>query len=228
MHLALAVGKVGTWETPLRLNDTTRTYFEKLASISTPEKAARYNGLADPQRTVAIQRYLAVNEPEHYSMLRTSVVPTILKGGFQQNVIPSEGEAIVDIRATPDEDIAKFYAEMSRVIDDPAIRIEPINTGKREPAAPSRLDTEMYRALEQASKRVYPGALTMPTMLTAATDMAQLRAKGIQAYGIDPPVSDEDRRDYGWHSDVERMLESSLYSFVQFVWTAVGELVVRQ
>jgi acetylornithine deacetylase/succinyl-diaminopimelate desuccinylase-like protein len=212
----------------MHLNDTTRTYFEKLATISTPEKAARYNGLANPARSAEIQRYLAVNEPEHYSMLRTSVVPTIFKGGFQQNVIPSEAEAIIDIRTLPDEDTAKFFEELKRVIGDPAIRIEPINTGKREPTEPSRLDTEMYRALEQTGKLLYSGATTMPTMLTAATDMAQLRAKGIQSYGIDPPVSDEDRKNFGWHSDVERMQESSLYSFVQFTWSAVTQVAVRK
>ena len=43
IHLGAAIQKVGAWETPMRLNDTTRTYFEKLASISVPEKAARYN-----------------------------------------------------------------------------------------------------------------------------------------------------------------------------------------
>src|SRR6185436_14488856 len=116
VHLGAAVSKVGTWETPMRLNDTTRTYFEKLASISPPEKAARYNGLLDPQRTAAIQEYLAENEPVHYSMLRTSVVPTILKAGFRMNVIPSEAEATLDIRAIPDEDPNQFFEEMKRVI----------------------------------------------------------------------------------------------------------------
>ncbi len=48
IHLGAAVAKVGRWETPMRLNDTTRTYFEKLATISTPEKAARYNALLNP------------------------------------------------------------------------------------------------------------------------------------------------------------------------------------
>ena len=42
IHLGAAVEKVGRWETPMRLNDTTRTYFEKLATISPPEQAARY------------------------------------------------------------------------------------------------------------------------------------------------------------------------------------------
>src|SRR5262245_58256850 len=75
-HLAAAVDKVGRWQTPMRLNDTTRTYFEKLAGMSTPDVAARYNGLLNPQSTDAVQRYLQEHEPRAYSMLRTSVVPT--------------------------------------------------------------------------------------------------------------------------------------------------------
>ena len=228
VHLSAAVAKVGTWETPMRLNDTTRTYFEKLASISTPEKAARYNGLLDPKRTAEVQRYLAVNEPARYSMLRTSVVPTILKAGFRMNVIPSEAEATLDVRALPDEDMPKFYAEMARVIGDPAVRIEPANSDQRPAGPPSRLDTEMYRVLEQVSKQIYPGSTVLPSMSTGASDMAQLRAKGIQSYGIGPASTEEDSIRYGAHSDVERLLESSLYKFVEFTWKAVTEVAVHK
>ena len=226
-HLSVAVGKVGNWETPMRLNDTTRTYFEKLATISTPEKAARYNGLLNPRRAGAIKKYLAENEPGLYSMLRTLVVPTILKAGFRMNVIPSEAEATLDIRALPDEDIDQFYATMKRIIADPAVKIEPV--GNVRPASPpSRLDTEMYRALEHATQRLYPGAATLPVMLTGSTDMAQLRAKGIQSYGIGPALTGEDRTNFGPHSDVERIPEASLYPFVEFTWNAVTEVAVRK
>ena len=224
VHLSGAVVKLGTWETPMRLNDTTRTYFEKLAAISTPQRAARYKGLTDPARTAAIQRYLAEYEPQRNSMLRTSVVPTILKGGFRMNVIPSEGEATIDVRALPDEDMTKFYAEMQKVIGDPAVKIEMMPAGARPVAPPSKLDTEMYRALEQATKRVYPGSTMLPTMMTGATDMAQLRSKGIQSYGIGSASTEEDVIKYGAHSDVERVLESSVYKLVEFTWDAVMEV----
>jgi hypothetical protein len=46
-----------------------------------------------------------------------------------------------------------------------------------------------------------PGVPVIPSMSTGATDMAQLRAKGIQSYGIGPAVTDEDRLRYGAHSD---------------------------
>ena len=57
---------------------------------------------------------MAEHEPTHYSMLRTSIVPTMLKAGIGPNVIPSEAEATIDIRALPDENITSFFAEMTQ------------------------------------------------------------------------------------------------------------------
>lgn len=225
VHLGAAIAKVGTWETPMHLNETTRTYFEKLAGISSPAAATRYMALLDPRRAQDVQAYFAENEPSVYSMVRTSVVPTILKGGVGPNVIPSEAEATLDIRALPGEDIDEFYGEMKRVIGDPEIEIVPIPATRPE-APSSRLDTEMYRTLEQVTQRMYPGCAVLPVMATGATDMAQLRAKGIQSYGIGPAATDEDRAHYGGHSDVERLFESSLYKFVEFTWNAVAQVVV--
>ena len=226
VHLGMAVGKIGTWESPMHLNETTRKYLEQLATISSADKAARYRALLDPQGAQQVQRYFAENEPSIYSMLRTSVVPTILKGGVGANVIPSEAEATLDIRALPGEDIDEFYGEMKRVIDDPAIRIAPLPATRPE-APPSRLDTEIYRTIERVSKRLYPDSVVLPTMSTGASDMAQLRAKGIQSYGLGPAVTEEDRINYGAHSDVERLSEASLYRFVEFAWNVVSEMVVR-
>jgi acetylornithine deacetylase/succinyl-diaminopimelate desuccinylase-like protein len=228
VHLSAAVAKLGAWQTPMRLNDTTRTYFQRLAAISTPEKSARYKGLTSGSRTAAIEQYLAEYEPQHYSMLRTSVVPTILKAGFRVNVIPSEAEATVDVRALPDEDMTEFLAAMRRVIGDPAVKIENANISERPVGPPSRLDTEMYRALEQVSKRMYPGSTTIPTMLNGATDMAQLRAKGVQCYGIGPASTSDDSIKYGAHSDVERLLESSVYGLAEFTWNVVTEVAASR
>jgi acetylornithine deacetylase/succinyl-diaminopimelate desuccinylase-like protein len=102
--------------------------------------------------------------------------------------------------------------------------MERLTDSDRPPTPPSRLDTEMFHALEAVTKRTYPGAVTLPVMLTGATDMAYLRAKGVQSYGIGPASTDADRTNFGPHSDVERLLESSLYSFVRFTWEAVTEV----
>ena len=227
IHLAAAVEKVGRWETPMRLNDTTRRYFETLASISRPVDAAVYKALLNPATAAAAQRTLREQSPADYSMLRTSVVPTILQGGVGMNVIPSTAEATLDIRALPGEDIPAFYAEMAKVIGDPAVKIEPIRL-TRPPSPASRLDTEMYRVMHSVAGRIYPGAAVIPSMSTGASDQAQLRARGMQSYGIAPASTEHDAVNYPPHGDVERLAESSLYPFVQYVWEVVTEMAASR
>lgn len=226
-HLSTAVGRIFAWEPPMRLNDTTRTFFERLGTISPPEEAARYNGIVNPQKSAAIQAWFATNDLGKYSILRTTISPTMINGGFRQNVIPSSAEATLDIRALPDEDMPKFYAQLERVINDPSIKIVAAGTG-RPAAPPSRLDTEMFRILEATQKQLYPGAITVPGMVTGATDLAQLRAKGVQAYGIGPQFDEAEFAEHGWHSDVERLSEQSLYGLVRFVWQAVYAAAAAQ
>ena len=226
-HLATAVSKIANWEPPMRLNDVTRTFFERLATISPPEEAARYNGIVDPRKSVAIQDYFARNDLGKYSVLRTSISPTMINGGFRENVIPSQAEAMLDIRALPDEDMTAFYATMERIIGDPAVKLVPSAPG-RPSAPPSRLDTEMFRALESAQRKLYPNAITVPGMVTGATDLAQLRAKGVQAYGVGPRFDEAEFAEHGWHSDVERLSEDSLYDFVRYLWLAVIEIAAAK
>jgi acetylornithine deacetylase/succinyl-diaminopimelate desuccinylase-like protein len=228
VHLSEAVAKVAENQPPMRLSDTTRAYFERLATISTPEEAFRYNHLTDPAHTEEIQRYFAEHELTHYSILRTSVVPTILKAGFRSNVIPSEAEATLDIRALPDEDVNKLYEFLRKTINDPSVEIVANRAGGRQPGLPSRIDNEMFHSFEATQKLMYPGAVTLPSMLTGATDNAQLRAKGVQAYGFGPIVNEEDGTVGSAHTDDERLKEASLYGEVQFLWRSVVPVVAAK
>lgn len=220
-RLSSAVEKAANWQPPMKLNDTTRTYFERLATVSGPEQAARYNGLANPDRSAAIQEYMRANEPAHYSMLRTSISPTIFHAGYRNNVIPAAAEATLDIRALPGEDLDAFFAELKRKIGDDQVEIQRQPLG-RPPSPVSRLDTEMFKTLEAMQRKHYPGAVTLPSMLTGATDMAYFRAKGMQCYGVGPLLDVEElEKGYGAHSDQERILEEELYRFLRFQYDAV-------
>jgi acetylornithine deacetylase/succinyl-diaminopimelate desuccinylase-like protein len=224
VRLANAISQVAAWAQPMRLDETTRTYFQRLAGISPPEAAARYRSLLNPGERAEVERHFARHELRHNSMIRTSLSPNVLKAGFRANVIPSEAEALIDIRALPDEDLQRFVERLREVIGDPHIEIK-VNSG-RPPAPASSLNTEMFAALEAAQKRLYPESITIPILLPGATDMSPLRAKGIQAYGIGPVVDDEEKG--GAHSDDERILEKALYDFVRFLWHAVLEVAAAR
>jgi len=70
---------------------------------------------------------------------------------------------------------------------------------------------------------------TLPMLLTAATDMAQLRARGVQCVGIGPATDQEDGpKGFGPHSDQERLLEAELHRFVRFNWEVVTRLAAAR
>lgn len=224
LHLSQAVEKVALWDPPMRFNDTTRTYFEKMANLSPPDQAARFKGLFDPNQAPAIREYLAENDPSDYSMLHTSISPDIISGGFQVNVVPSTAEATLDIRALPDENMPAFFDLMRKVINDPAIQIVPNDRNARPGSAPSRIDTGIYHAIEAANRKIY-NVPTIPQMSTGATDMAYLRAKGMQCYGVGPASDVEDAaKGFGAHSDQERLMVDSLNRYFEFQWELLREV----
>jgi len=228
VHLSRAVEKIAMWDPPMRFNDTTRYYFEKIGTVSTPEEAKRYNGLFDPAKAPAIREYLAENEPGHYSMLHTSISPNMISAGYQVNVIPSQAEATLDVRALPDENMPAFLDMMRKVINDPQVDVVADDRNRRPPAPPSRIDSEAFHVIEAANKKVY-NVITIPQMSTGATDMAMLRAKGVQCYGIGPMVDEEDApKGFGAHSDQERLLEIALYKFIEFNWETVNSLAAKK
>lgn len=130
---------------------------------------------------------------------------------------------------TPDEDPARFLAQLKRVVNDPAVDVvfngwPPTLTGKSRNGGTSRIDSEAFKVAEAAVTRHYQ-TTTLPTMSTGASDMAFLREKGIQCYGIGPATDFEDgARGFGAHSDQERILEVELYRFLRFHWDIVSEM----
>ncbi|HEX4912947.1 MAG TPA: M20/M25/M40 family metallo-hydrolase [Vicinamibacterales bacterium] len=225
-HLGEAVGKIAAWTPPMRLNETTAAYFKRLASVSSPEDAARYRALLspDPKISKPADDYMRKNEPRHWSMLRTSLSPTMITGGYRTNVIPSEGTATIDTRLAPDEDAMKFLEMVKQAVNNPQVEISYGARDTRPPTPPMKLDSPAFQALEANITKHYK-TVTLPTMSTGATDMAFLRRKGVQCYGIGPATDSEDGpKGFGAHSDQERILEAELHRFVRFNWDAVVDL----
>lgn len=230
VHLSAALAAIGNWKPPIRLNDTTRAYFERLAAISNPEDAARYRAVLNPESRAAADAvdYFAAHEPSRASMLRNSLSPTQLQSGSQVNVIPAEARATIDVRLAPGEDPAAFLEAVRKIVNDPAITVEWIARDVRPAVPPSRIGSEAFKALEAAVSRHYNTPL-IPTMGTGATDMAYLRQKGMQCYGFGPGTDAEDgQKGIGAHSHDERILETELHRFVRLTYDVVADLAAAK
>jgi acetylornithine deacetylase/succinyl-diaminopimelate desuccinylase-like protein len=230
-HLGNAVGKFVAWQPEVRIDETTGPYFKRLAGLAPPEKAKYYRDLLSPDAKTAgaAADWLFANEPRHASMARTSVSPTMFNGGYRSNVIPSEAKARLDVRMLPGENPDALLAQIRKAINDPAVDVQFAGGGGSRPPIPAtRLDSDLYTAVEAAVQSVYR-VPTLASMSTYATDMWPLRAKGMQCVGIGAGVDLEDQSiGYGMHSDQERLLESEFQRFVRLNWEIVTLLAATR
>ncbi len=131
------------------------------------------------------------------------------------------------MRALPDENIDELMATLRKVIHDPEVEVVRGDKLNDRPAgAPSSIHSEMFQALERAQAKLFPGAVTLPTMGTGATDSAQLRAKSVQGYGIGAPTSDDDALRV--HGNDERIRLEGEGKFVEYLYTAVVDVVASK
>ena len=104
--------------------------------------------------------WVQANEPGNYSMLRTSISPTIVQGGIRNNTIPSESEATLDIRLAPGEDGPAFLETLRKIINDPVYGFITID----DPLIFRIISHPWYQRLRRISQMalsylVYPGAV---------------------------------------------------------------------
>jgi acetylornithine deacetylase/succinyl-diaminopimelate desuccinylase-like protein len=111
---------------------------------------------------------------------------------------------------------------IKQVVNDPTVDvIMAARDGLPRPPGISGLDTDGFHAIQTAAAQNYD-TVTIPQMAAGASDNAQMRAKGVQCYGVGPATDVEDApKGFGAHSDQERILEGELHRFVHFTWDIV-------
>jgi acetylornithine deacetylase/succinyl-diaminopimelate desuccinylase-like protein len=225
VHLAAAVQKIGTLETPMHLLTITRRYFEQLAPIEDEETAKWIRALETSERADLAARRLAAMNPVWNSMLRDTIAPTELNAGIRANVVPSAATANLNIRLLPGNFIQDVIDQMEKAVKDPQVKftVQP-DAGPNAPA--SSITSELYQTIERAAQQQFPGTVIVPDMSTGATDSAYLRLHNVQSYGVLPfPLTEPDI--LRMHADDERIPLSSFRTGVEFLYRTVHEFVTK-
>jgi acetylornithine deacetylase/succinyl-diaminopimelate desuccinylase-like protein len=223
-HLAEAIGKIGNFEAPVQFNSVTRAYFEGLAPIQDEETAKWMRALESPDRADHAARWISDANPAWNSMLRDTVVPTILQAGIRQNVIPSEARAVLNIRLLPGNMASPLLAKLQTLANDPAIRFE-VQPNAGETAPSSSVTSDLFNVISQQAKQQFPGAVVVPEMSTGATDSIPLRLRNVQAYGLDTfPLVEADLARK--HADDERIPVDSFRKGIDFLYGIVASFAI--
>jgi acetylornithine deacetylase/succinyl-diaminopimelate desuccinylase-like protein len=221
VHLAAAIAKLGTYQVPAQPNTITLRYFEQLAKIEDDEIAKWMRALEQPERADLAVKHLTEDSPMWGSMLRDSIVPTILQAGVRVNVIPSEATANLNVRMLPGHSVEELITQFGKIVNDPQIRFQLAPDGG-ENAPPSDITSPLYKDIERLTPQDFPGAIAVPFLSTGATDSSSLRLHKVQAYGLEPfPLTEAD--DERIHGDDERIPVESFHKGVAFLYHVVSD-----
>ena len=212
-----AVLKVRDYTFPLQFNDTTRTFFTKAAALYPGEQGQAMAALAaNPADTAA--EAIVSRDKSMNSMLRTTCVATLMKGGHAQNALPQSVTANVNCRMFPGRTADETQAALEAAIGNPAIKVEQTVRGKPIAKQPP-LDPKIIGPMERLAVKHFPGVPVIPAMSTGATDGLYLSAVGIPVYGIPGLWRDPDGN--GTHGLNERIGVRSLYNGRDYIFDLV-------
>jgi acetylornithine deacetylase/succinyl-diaminopimelate desuccinylase-like protein len=216
-HLAAALTRIEHYEFPIKLNDTTRTYFTRMSGIVGGEMGAAMTKLvADPTDAAAIAK--VTDDPTFNGMLHTTCVATMLDAGHATNALPQRARANVNCRIYPDESADSVEKVLQQVVADPEVKVSTLETRGPTSVVPP-LTREIMGPIEKVSARFYPNVPVIPLLQPGATDGQFLTVSGIPTYGVNGLFMDPD---LGFiHGLNERVRVQSLYDGRDFLYELV-------
>ena len=203
--------KLSAFKFPVEFNDVSRAYFEQTAKIETPRTAAAMRALIKNPADIDAEVVLA-RDPLYNSMLRTTCVATMLKGGHASNALPQTAEAGINCRMMPDARVSDVRAMIVKALDDPELEVStPAN---REPRAAAAVVPEVLKAVEHVTQEMWGSIPVIQIMQGGATDAIPWRNAGIPAYGVSGLMVDPD--DLRLHGRDERVPVKSFFDAQEF------------
>jgi acetylornithine deacetylase/succinyl-diaminopimelate desuccinylase-like protein len=224
--LAKALVKVGEHAFPMRVLPQVK---DALWHASQREKSplgpALAHAVASAPKVQPADEKVIATDRTYNALLRTTCVTTMLKGSPQDNVLPTEVEAVINCRILPGESIADTTKTLTDLVHDTNVAITTYDEVGEGPI--EELAGAVPAAVTTAAGKVFPGAHVIGTMSTGATDSRHLRGAGIHSFGISTSAVslDDVRKGLVAHGPDERRPVKWIDKGTEFLRAIVDELV---
>ena len=175
---AEVITRIARYKAPLRLDELWKRIVEGLDLPMVLRLALTNPATFD----LALDRAPAGAAPIFYAATRTTFSPNIARAGVKLNIIPDSAEIDIDIRTLSGDDGEAVRNMLREAIGDLWSEIEIVAEGDN-PATESPLRSPLWDMLTQVTKKLIPGAETVPFLVWGATDARYFRRKGVVSYG---------------------------------------------
>ncbi|MDR1785857.1 MAG: M20/M25/M40 family metallo-hydrolase [Spirochaetaceae bacterium] len=184
--LARALARIDNHPFPFHLVPTVEAFFSGLA----PHVSG---GLAAVLRNARLLGPLffkaAATTPVTAAMMRTTIAMTQLQGSAADNVMPSQAQAVLNLRLLPPWTVETAVERIKDVISDPRVTVALYGPATDPvPAAPgqARMEGPGWKELRDALEAAFPGVPPIPYLMMATTDSRHYRSLGDAIFRFGP------------------------------------------
>ena len=167
---------------PVHITPVPRQMIATLAAVLPRTQGAVLRRLLVPSLTDRVLDLLGPLGANFDNLLHNTAVPTVIRGGEKNNVIPSEITVELDCRVLPGFTTEQVLAEL-RALAGPDVELEVLRAHLTPSATP---DMGLYETLAGVLKEADAEGTPLPYMLGAVTDAYFFSQLGIQCYGFLP------------------------------------------
>jgi carboxypeptidase PM20D1 len=142
------------------------------------------------------------------AMIRTTMVPTILRGGVKENVVPTFAAAIVNLRLLPGDSSVTVLRKIRNLVNDDRVQIDLLDA--REASGVTPMESFAYQTVDQIVRQTYDSVVATPFLMIGATDSRHFSGVSGGIIKFSPMVDP-----IGFHGIDERV---SMESFRESMW----------
>ncbi len=132
---------------------------------------------------------------------RTTIAPTIIKGGHTENVLPAVAEAMINLRLMPGDTLVDVYKHVNELVGDDVVQVLPAHEESLygdhswDPTEVSDVESPQFNILLDLIKATIPGAVAAPYLMSGATDARHYMQISDRVYRFSPFVLNSEDTD---------------------------------
>lgn len=181
-RLAVALSRLHEWQPPIVVTPVMRRLLESMGETFGERGLAAVRGALSEPSWGAIMGLPLDDDTKHdlRAMLANTAVPTMIRGGSQINVIPSEVSVDIDGRILPGVSPEDFRRDVQRVVGD----MVEVHLLSREEGIAADPESPFFDAIGATMADLDPGCGVAPYLNPGGTDARAL--PGVKVYGFFP------------------------------------------
>lgn len=132
---------------------------------------------------------------------RTTIAPTVIKGGHTENVLPAVAEAMINLRLMPGDTLVDVYKHVNELVGDDVVQVLPAHEESLygdhswDPTEVSDVESPQFNILLDLIKATIPGAVAAPYLMSGATDARHYMQISDRVYRFSPFVLNSEDTD---------------------------------